>query len=80
MSDKAQLPCKGEQCKVCPQTECLSRIMPDDEPRLIIAEDLLKQVLENQLVLLEYQTKPMPHLIKGKAIAETEALLEKMND
>lgn len=53
--------------------------MDDNERKvMVLTEGLLKKLLENQLVMIEYQTKPMPHLIKGKAIAETEALLEKM--
>lgn len=79
MNDRATLPCRGEKCKDCLQTECLVRIMDDNEKTvMVLTEDLLRQVLKNQAILLEYQTKPMPHLVKGKAIAETEALLEKI--
>lgn len=47
-----------------------------DEPKLVTNRELLLQVLENQVALMEHQ-KQIPYYIRGKLIAETEALLER---
>ncbi len=52
-----------------------------DEPTLIIAEDLLRQVLRNQMAILGLIGKPGHDLlhVAAELLAETDALLDKLD-